>query len=131
MSKVINKRRKKKNVSKVPNGVVYIGTTFNNIIITVTDMFGNALVSSSAGGRGFKGAKKSTPFAAQIVADSVAREAQELFSLKTIAIIVRGPGAGRESAIRALGSSGLIVTVIKDVTPLPHNGCRMPRRRRV
>lgn len=131
MSKVIGARKRKKNVSKVPNGVAYVGTTFNNIIVTIADVFGNVLVASSAGGKGFKGAKKSTPFAAQVVAEAVAKEAQDLFSLKTIAVVVKGPGAGRESAIRALGSSGLIVTVIKDVTPLPHNGCRMPKRRRV
>ena len=131
MSKGVSISRKKKNVTKIPNGIAYIGTTFNNIIITITDMFGNSLVASSAGARGFKGAKKSTPFAAQVVADSVAKEAQNLFSLKTIAIVIKGPGSGRESAIRALSSSGLIVTVIKDVTPLPHNGCRMPKQRRV
>lgn len=124
-------QKKSKKVGKVSNGVVHIGTTFNNIIITVSDIFGNALVSGSAGKFGFKGAKKSTPFAAQVVGEGVAKEARDTFGLKTIVVLIKGPGPGRESAIRALAVNGLIVTMIKDITSLPHNGCRRPKKRRV
>ena len=123
--KVIKKRRDKKNI---PNGQVHIRATFNNTIVTVTDTEGNAISWASAGELGFKGSRKSTPFAAQTAA--AAKAAME-HGLKSVEVYVRGPGAGRESAIRALETVGLQITMIKDVTPVPHNGCRPPKRRRV
>jgi small subunit ribosomal protein S11 len=127
------KPRKKvaKRVSKnVAVGVAHIAATFNNTVVTITDTNGNTLSWSSAGVRGFKGSRKSTPFAAQLVSEDAARKAME-HGLKTVAVHVRGPGSGRESALRALSTAGLKVTLIKDVTPIPHNGCRPPKRRRV
>jgi small subunit ribosomal protein S11 len=121
------KKRVKKNVS---TGVVYINATFNNTMITITDPVGNVLSWSSAGARGFKGSRKSTPFAAQVAAGDAAAKAME-HGLKTVSVLVTGPGSGRESALRALSSAGLKVTIIRDVTPIPHNGCRPPKRRRV
>jgi len=121
------KKRVKKNVS---TGVVYINSTFNNTMITITDVSGNVLSWSSAGARGFKGSRKSTPFAAQVAAGDAAAKAME-HGLRTVSVLVKGPGAGRESALRALSSAGLKVTLIKDTTPIPHNGCRPPKRRRV
>lgn len=124
-------RRTKKKVSKnVAMGVAHIQATFNNTIVTLTDTNGNALAWSSAGVRGFKGSRKSTPFAAQLVAEDAARKAME-HGLKTIAVHVKGPGSGRESALRALAAVGLKISLIRDVTPIPHNGCRPPKRRRV
>lgn len=124
-------RRTKKKVSKnVATGVAHIQATFNNTIVTLTDTNGNALAWSSAGVRGFKGSRKSTPFAAQLVAEDAARKAME-HGLKTIAVHVKGPGSGRESALRALAAVGLKISLIRDVTPIPHNGCRPPKRRRV
>ena len=125
--KVIKKRRDKKNI---PNGQVHIRATFNNTIVTVTDTEGNAISWASAGELGFKGSKKSTPFAAQTAAETAAKLAME-HGLKTVEVFVKGPGQGRESAIRALQTAGLEITLIKDVTPIPHNGCRPPKRRRV
>jgi small subunit ribosomal protein S11 len=125
--KVIKKRRDKKNI---PNGQVHIRATFNNTIVTVTDTEGNAISWASAGELGFKGSRKSTPFAAQSAAETAAKAAME-HGLKSVEVYVRGPGAGRESAIRALETVGLQITMIKDVTPVPHNGCRPPKRRRV
>ena len=125
--KVKSKKKDKKNISV---GVVHIHASFNNTIITFSDVQGNALTWASAGKCGFKGARKSTPFAAQIAAESAGKEALE-YGLKTIGVEIRGPGAGRESALRALQSLGYMVTYIKDVTPIPHNGCRPPKRRRV
>jgi len=116
---------------KVNTGIVHIYAGFNNVIVTVTDMFGDTIASSSSGQCGFKGAKKSTPFAAQVVAESVAKKVQDLFGLKTVSIMIKGPGGGRESAIRALAGSGLIVVLIKDITPIPHNGCRSRKKRMV
>ena len=121
--KVIRKRRERKNVEK---GQVHIRSSFNNTMVTVTDMQGNALSWASSGGLGFRGSRKSTPFAAQTAA-----EAAMEFGLKSVEVFVKGPGAGREAAIRALQAVGLEVTLIKDVTPVPHNGCRPPKRRRV
>ena len=121
------KRRVKKNIE---SGIAHIRSTFNNTIVTITDMQGNAVAWSSAGSLGFKGSRKSTPFAAQMAAEAAAKGSIE-HGLKTLEVTVKGPGAGRESAIRALQAAGLDVTAIKDVTPVPHNGCRPPKRRRV
>lgn len=121
------KRRDKKNIER---GAAHIRSTFNNTIVTITDTQGNALSWASAGGLGFRGSRKSTPFAAQTAAETAAKAAME-HGLKTVEVYVRGPGAGREAAIRALQAAGLEVTMIKDVTPIPHNGCRPPKRRRV
>jgi small subunit ribosomal protein S11 len=121
------KRRDRKNVEA---GVAHIKSTFNNTIVTITDMQGNAISWATAGGSGFKGSRKSTPFAAQMAAESAAKAAME-HGMKTCEVYVKGPGAGREAAIRALQAAGLEVSMIKDVTPIPHNGCRPPKRRRV
>ena len=121
------KRRERKNVDK---GIAHIKSTFNNTIVTITDMNGNALSWASAGGMGFKGCRKSTPFAAQTAADVAAKAAME-HGLREVECYVKGPGAGREAAIRSLQAAGLEVSMIKDVTPIPHNGCRPPKRRRV
>ena len=125
---VVKKKKKlKKNVSQ---GVVHIQASFNNTIVTISDVSGNVICWSSAGARGFSGSKKSTPFAAQIAATDAARKAKEI-GIKEVDVHVKGPGSGRESAIRALQASGLTITTIKDVTPIPHNGCRAKKRRRV
>ena len=121
------KRRVKKNIQ---NGIAHIRSTFNNSIVTITDEHGNAVSWSSAGALGFKGSRKSTPFAAQMASEAAAKQAME-HGTKYVDVTVKGPGAGREAAIRALQSAGLEVTSIKDVTPVPHNGCRPPKRRRV
>ncbi|KRN46460.1 ribosomal protein S11 (BS11) [Weissella viridescens] len=121
------KRRVKKNVE---SGVAHIHATFNNTIVMITDVQGNAVSWSSAGALGFKGSRKSTPFAAQMAAEAAAKSAMEN-GMKTVEVTVKGPGSGRESAIRALAAAGLEVTAIKDVTPVPHNGSRPPKRRRV
>jgi small subunit ribosomal protein S11 len=121
------KKRGRKNISE---GVVHIHSTFNNTIVTITDYQGNVISWSSAGSMGFKGSRKGTPFAAQQAADSAAKKAMD-HGLRTVQIFVRGPGAGRESALRALQSAGFNISLIKDVTPIPHNGCRPPKRRRV
>ena len=122
---------KKKKVKKnIPVGIAHVNATFNNTIVTITDNKGNTIAWSSAGAEGFKGSRKSTPFPAQLAAESAGKKAREN-GVKTLEIEVRGPGAGRESALRALQSTGFIITAIKDVTPIPHNGCRPPKRRRV
>ena len=121
------KRRVKKNVER---GQAHIQSSFNNTIVTLTDSEGNALSWASAGGLGFRGSRKSTPYAAQMAAEKAAGAAKD-YGLKTVEVFVKGPGSGREAAIRALQASGLDVTMIKDVTPVPHNGCRPPKRRRV
>lgn len=121
------RRRERKNVH---SGVVHISSTFNNTIISITDPNGAVISWGSAGTAGFKGAKKGTPFAAQQAADGAARKAME-HGMRTVEVLVKGPGAGRETAIRALQAAGLEITLIKDVTPIPHNGCRPPKRRRV
>ena len=120
-------KRVKKNV---PHGMVHIQSTFNNTIVTVTDPGGNTVAWSSAGVKGFKGSRKSTPFAAQLVAEDAACKAME-HGMKSAGVVIKGPGAGRESALRAIQNAGLKVTMITDVTPIPHNGCRPPKRRRV
>jgi small subunit ribosomal protein S11 len=125
--KVVRKKKEKKNI---PNGVAHIQATFNNTIITITDPVGNVVAWCSAGAKGFKGSRKSTPFAAQIAAEDCARKAQE-HGMRALEVFVKGPGSGRESALRALQSVGLNITFIRDVTPIPHNGCRPPKRRRV
>ena len=121
------KRREKKNIER---GCAHIRSTFNNTIVTITDTQGNALSWASSGGLGYRGSRKSTPFASQIAAETAAKAAME-HGLKTVEVYVKGPGSGRESAIRALQTAGLEVSMIKDVTPIPHNGCRPPKRRRV
>jgi small subunit ribosomal protein S11 len=123
-------KAKKKVKKNIPHAVVHIKASFNNTIITITDKKGNALAWASAGAQGFKGSRKSTPFAAQTAAETAARKAME-HGVKTVDIYVKGPGSGREAAIRSLQSVGLDIAVIKDVTPIPHNGCRPPKRRRV
>lgn len=122
--------KKKKTKRNVPNGVAHIQSTFNNTVVTITDTNGEVVCWSTAGAKGFKGSRKSTPFAAQMAAEDCAKKAMDM-GMKTIAVMVKGPGGGRESAVRALGNAGLKVTLIKDVTPIPHNGCRPPKRRRV
>jgi small subunit ribosomal protein S11 len=129
-SPVTPKKGKKRVKKNIATGIVYINATFNNTMITITDASGNVLSWSSAGARGFKGSRKSTPFAAQVAAGDAAAKAME-HGLKTVSVNVTGPGSGRESALRALSSAGLKVTLIRDVTPIPHNGCRPPKRRRV
>ena len=124
------KTRRRKERKNVERGAAHIQSTFNNTIVTLTDSTGNALSWSSAGSLGFRGSKKSTPFAAQMAAEVAAKGAME-HGLKTIEVFVKGPGAGREAAIRSLQAAGLEVSLIKDVTPIPHNGCRPPKRRRV
>ena len=125
------KKRTKKKMSRVDaNGIVHIKATFNNTQVTVADSNGNTISWASSGKAGFKGSKKSTPFAAQMAAESAARKAME-HGLKSTEVMVKGPGAGREAAIRSLQAAGLEITMIKDVTPIPHNGCRPPKRRRV
>lgn len=121
------KKKEKKNIS---SGVVHIQSTFNNTIITITDPVGNVLSWSSSGVQGFKGSRKSTPFAAQLAAEDAVKKALE-YGMKTVEVFVKGPGAGRESALRSLQSAGFNIVSIKDVTPIPHNGCRPPKRRRV
>ncbi len=123
----VRRRRERKNIQK---GSVHIQATFNNTIVTITDTKGNAISWASSGGLGFRGSKKSTPFAAQTAAEKAAKAAME-HGLKSVEVFVKGPGSGREAAIRALQSAGLEVSMIKDVTPIPHNGCRPPKRRRV
>lgn len=127
-AKKVNRRKKdKKNVDR---GSAHIKSTFNNSIVTLTDINGNTLAWSSAGALGFKGSRKSTPYAAQMAAETAAKDAME-HGLKSVEVYVKGPGSGREAAIRSLQAAGLEITLIKDVTPIPHNGCRPPKRRRV
>ncbi len=122
--------RKKKVRKNIQTGVAHIQSTFNNTIITITDVGGNAVAWASAGQQGFKGSRKSTPFAAQSAAEDCAKKAQE-HGVRTLGVYVKGPGGGRESALRALQAAGMRITMIRDVTPIPHNGCRPPKRRRV
>lgn len=127
VKKAVKKRRDRKNVE---SGAAHIRSSFNNTIVTITDLQGNAISWASAGEMGFKGSRKSTPYAAQTAAETAAKIAMD-HGMKTVEVYVRGPGTGREAAIRALATTGLTVTLIKDVTPIPHNGCRPPKRRRV
>lgn len=128
MAKVAKKTKKRVHVDAV--GVAHIKATFNNVIVTLTDIYGNTISWSSAGKNGFKGSRKNTPFAAQVSAEAAAKEAVDL-GLRKVDVYVKGPGAGREAAIRALNIAGLEVISIKDITPIPHNGCRPPKKRRV
>ncbi|MBW2154892.1 MAG: 30S ribosomal protein S11 [Deltaproteobacteria bacterium] len=130
MAKARKKGQKKKEKKNIPNGVAHIQSTFNNTIITFTDMNGNAVAWSSSGAQGFKGSRKSTPFAAQLAAQDAGRKAME-HGMRSVEVYIKGPGPGREAALRALQVVGLAVSVIRDVTPIPHNGCRPPKRRRV
>ena len=131
MATASKRRTGKRTVRKnIPTGIAHIRSTFNNTIVTITDIGGNAISWASAGSRNFKGSRKSTPFAAQLAAEEAARSAMD-HGLRSVAVFVKGPGAGRESALRALQSAGLRITLIRDVTPVPHNGCRPPKRRRV
>ena len=123
-------RVRKKERKNITNGVVHVSSSFNNTMVTITDVQGNTIAWASAGGMGFKGSRKSTPYAAQVAAEDAAKKAME-HGMKTIEVMVKGPGTGRESALRALQSTGFTITSIKDVTPIPHNGCRPPKRRRV
>ena len=125
-----NSKSKKKVKKNIPSGIAHINSTFNNTIVTITDTSGNTVSWSSSGNKGFKGSRKSTPFAAQLAAEEAGKKAME-HGMKNIEIIIKGPGNGRESAIRALGSAGLNITIIKDITPIPHNGCRPSKKRRV
>ena len=127
---MVKKGSKKKVKKNIQTGVAHIQATFNNTLITITDPSGNALSWASAGQQGFKGSRKSTPFAAQVAAEQCAKTAME-HGVRTLSVLVKGPGSGRESALRALQAAGLRVTMIRDVTPIPHNGCRPPKRRRV
>src|SRR5690242_8015519 len=127
MVKTKTKKKVKKNVQ---SGIAHIQSTFNNTVVTITDVSGNVVAWSSSGVRGFKGSRKSTPFAAQMAAEDAAKKAME-HGMRTIAVYVKGPGSGRESALRALQSAGFKISLIRDVTPIPHNGCRPPKRRRV
>ena len=127
VKKATRRRRERKNIER---GAVHIRSSFNNTIVTISDVYGNTLSWASAGEMGFRGSRKSTPFAAQSAAETAAKAAME-HGLKTVEVFVKGPGQGRESAIRALQTAGLDITLIKDVTPIPHNGCRPPKRRRV
>jgi small subunit ribosomal protein S11 len=121
------RKRERKNIT---SGIAHVNSTFNNTMITITDVQGNAIAWSSAGAMGFKGSRKSTPYAAQLAAESAARKAQD-HGMRTLEVEVSGPGSGRESALRALQAAGFTITTIRDVTPIPHNGCRPPKRRRV
>ncbi len=121
------RRAERKNIT---SGVAHVSATFNNTMVTITDVQGNAIAWSSAGSQGFKGSRKSTPYAAQMASEEAARKAQE-HGMKTLEVCVKGPGSGRESALRALSAAGFTITAIRDVTPIPHNGCRPPKRRRV
>lgn len=130
MVKAVRKTGKKKEKKNVTEGVAHIQSTFNNTIITITDLSGNVISWSSAGLQGFKGSRKSTPFAAQMAAEDAVRKAKEQ-GMRRVQVYIKGPGAGRESALRSLQLAGLTITIIRDVTPVPHNGCRPPKRRRV
>lgn len=130
MAKPKKKATKRKVRKNIGSGICHIQSTFNNTIVTITDVSGNAVSWSTAGARGFKGSRKSTPFAAQLACEDAIRKAQE-HGVTSVAVFVKGPGAGRESALRAFSSANMRVTLIRDVTPIPHNGCRPPKRRRV
>lgn len=130
MAKSVAATKKKKVRKNVPMGVAHIQATFNNTIITITDLNGAVVSWSSAGSKGFKGSRKSTPFAAQVAGEEAAKKAMDA-GMRTISVLVKGPGVGRESAVRALANAGLRVNLLRDITPIPHNGCRPPKRRRV
>jgi small subunit ribosomal protein S11 len=130
MAKTVRKTGKKKEKKNITDGIAHIQSTFNNTIVTITDFSGNVIAWASAGTEGFKGSRKSTPFAAQMAAENAVKKAKEQ-GLRNVQVYVKGPGAGRESALRSLQLAGLKISLIRDVTPIPHNGCRPPKRRRV
>jgi small subunit ribosomal protein S11 len=130
MAKPVRKTGKKKEKKNISEGIAHIQSTFNNTIVTITDLGGNVIAWASAGMQGFKGSRKSTPFAAQMAAEDAVKKARE-HGLRTVQVYVKGPGSGRESALRSLQLAGLRISLIRDVTPIPHNGCRPPKRRRV
>ncbi|MCK9362731.1 MAG: 30S ribosomal protein S11 [Syntrophales bacterium] len=130
MAKPVRKTGKKKEKKNIPEGIIHIQSTFNNTIVTIADLSGNVIAWSSSGMQGFKGSRKSTPFAAQMAAEDAVKKAKE-HGLRSVQVYVKGPGSGRESALRALQTTGIRITTIRDVTPVPHNGCRPPKRRRV
>ncbi|HUN55968.1 MAG: 30S ribosomal protein S11 [Smithella sp.] len=130
MVKAVRKTGKKKEKKNITDGIAHIQSTFNNTIVTITDLSGNVIAWSSSGLQGFKGSRKSTPFAAQMAAEDVVRKAKEQ-GMRRVQVYIKGPGSGRESALRSLQLAGLTITLIRDVTPVPHNGCRPPKRRRV
>ncbi|MBP8980286.1 MAG: 30S ribosomal protein S11 [Syntrophobacterales bacterium] len=130
MARPARKTGKKKEKKNIPEGIAHIQSTFNNTIVTITDLSGNVIAWSSSGIQGFKGSRKSTPFAAQMAAEDAVKKAKE-HGLRSVQVYVKGPGSGRESALRALQVAGVNITLIRDVTPIPHNGCRPPKRRRV
>jgi len=130
MGKPVRKTGKKKEKKNIPEGIVHIQSTFNNTIVTIADLSGNVIAWSSSGMQGFKGSRKSTPFAAQIAAEEAVKKAKE-HGLRSVQVFVKGPGSGRESALRSLQTTGIRIVSIRDVTPVPHNGCRPPKRRRV
>jgi len=130
MVKAVRKTGKKKEKKNITDGIAHIQSTFNNTIVTITDLSGNVIAWSSSGLQGFKGSRKSTPFAAQMAAEDVVRKAKEQ-GMRRVQVYIKGPGSGRESALRSLHLAGLTITLIRDVTPVPHNGCRPPKRRRV
>jgi small subunit ribosomal protein S11 len=130
MAKAVRKTGKRKEKKNIPEGVAHIQSTFNNTIITITDLNGNVIAWSSAGTQGFKGSRKSTPFAAQMAAEEAVKKAKEQ-GMRSVQVFVKGPGSGRESALRSLQLAGMNISLIRDVTPIPHNGCRPPKRRRV
>lgn len=130
MAKATQGRLRKREKKNITSGIAHVNASFNNTMITITDVQGNAISWASAGGMGFKGSRKSTPYAAQMAADAAGKKAQE-HGMKTLEVNVKGPGSGRESALRALQGCGFQITAIRDVTPIPHNGCRPPKRRRV
>ena len=130
MAKTVRKTGKRKEKKNIPEGIVHIQSTFNNTIVTITDLSGDVVAWSSSGMQGFKGSRKSTPFAAQMAAEDAVKKAKE-HGLRSVQVYVKGPGSGRESALRSLQTTGIRITSIRDVTPIPHNGCRPPKRRRV
>ena len=130
MAKVATQRVRRSESKNITSGIAHVSATFNNTMVTIADVQGNTIAWSSAGGMGFRGSRKSTPYAAQVAAEDAGKKAME-HGMKTLEVRVKGPGSGRESALRALQTVGLVVTSIKDVTPVPHNGCRPPKRRRV
>ena len=130
MAKSVRKTGKRKEKKNIPEGIIHIQSTFNNTIVTITDLSGDVVAWSSSGMQGFKGSRKSTPFAAQMAAEDAVKKAKE-HGLRSVQVYVKGPGSGRESALRSLQATGIKITSIRDVTPIPHNGCRPPKRRRV
>lgn len=130
MAKSVGVQKKKTKKKNVPMGVVHVQATFNNTIVTITDLNGEVVAWSTAGAKGFKGSRRSTPFAAQVAGEDAAKKAMDC-GMKTVSILVKGPGSGRESAVRAIANAGLKVNLLRDITPIPHNGCRPPKRRRV